>query len=253
MGMSRSGTSLTTSVVAALLGGGRPQTWRGSSKALSSDSANPHGYFERQDAVSLNYATIQALGYSWYTFPAEWASNPKALTAADASSSFRQRATAIVADMRNSSPTAPWVLKDVRFARTLPLWRQLVTGPTACLIPVRHPSEVAHSSKMSITNRELLWFNYMLSALVSARSLGCPTMLVPYHGWLSTAVSSGKPPPNLTSAEAQLESIFDFLKCAGLGGLPSVPPHAALRELVRPDDYHHRDSWQNPSSAKVHC
>lgn len=53
MGMSRSGSSLTTSIVAELLGG-HQSAWRGSGPAYPTDSANMLGYFERKDAVEVH-------------------------------------------------------------------------------------------------------------------------------------------------------------------------------------------------------
>ena len=251
MGMSRSGSSLTTSIVASLLGGG-PETWRGSGAALASDTANSHGYFERADAVSLNYRSfvlkLPGFGPSWTSFPLGWASDPRALVVPNESAAvqdFRSRAAKIVADMRKQSRGQPWVLKDVRFARTLPLWWPLVEPPSACLIPVRHPAEVAESSIMGSTE---LWRNYMLSALVTARTLGCPTMLIRYDQWLSDgAPDSGRSALNSTGARRQLAGVLAFLRCAGLQGLPREPPYAALAQLVRHDSYHHRTSLRDGS------
>ncbi|EOD21254.1 hypothetical protein EMIHUDRAFT_241442 [Emiliania huxleyi CCMP1516] len=64
MGMSRSGSSLTTSIIAAMLRNGSRSdetAWRGLGRALPSDSANPGGYYEREDVVRLNYATISSV------------------------------------------------------------------------------------------------------------------------------------------------------------------------------------------------
>ncbi len=225
MGMSRSGTSLTTSIVAELLGGGRVATWRGSGKALPAGAANPLGYFERQDVVDLNYRLLNVCNAStWYTFPADHAHRPLALDASSCRpAALRHRlalmdtARYITSDMQHH---APWVLKDVRFARTLPLWAPLLDRPL-CIIPYRHPAEVAASSSVP-SDRVAVWTNYMLAALSSARAVGCPALLVSYERWLSA-----------DSARAQLAELNTFLACSGVRELRATPPYEALARLVR--------------------
>jgi hypothetical protein len=204
MGMSRSGTSLTTSIIAALLrqGGHVDSSWRGGAGAYPTDRHNRNGYFERADAVALNYKYVFELtGRAWTQFPDDYAAFPHLLNfsapgLSSKGAGFRSRAAAIVSDMEKH---APWVLKDVRFARTLPLWWPLLREPL-CIIPYRHPLEVAASSQLhSIT----LWENYMTAALASVKALGCPTMLVSYADWLEPA-----------AARAQFESLYNFLRCA---------------------------------------
>lgn len=232
MGMSRSGTSLTTSMMSALLGGAA-EVWRGSGAPYPADRANPGGYFERQDVVRLNYDALRALGTPWHAFPSGFEDRPAPLHAANGSARFNAAARAIVADMGAHAHAARGraaVLKDVRFARTLPLWWPLLPRPLrplVCVVPIRHPAEVVDSSML---HSVVVWRNYMLSALVTARALGCPTALVPYDRWLH---------PN-GSAERQLSALHAFLRCAGIGGLPAVPPLRIARELVRPAAHHHR-------------
>ena len=54
----------------ALAGSRSDETaWRGLGRALPSDSANPGGYYEREDVVRLNYATISSVtGAGWTSF-----------------------------------------------------------------------------------------------------------------------------------------------------------------------------------------
>lgn len=204
MGMSRSGTSLTTSIIAALLrrGGDIDSSWRGSADAYPTDRRNRNGYFERADAVALNYKYVYDLtGSVWTHFPDDYAAHPHLLNfsapgLASKRVAFQSRAASIVSDMEKH---APWVLKDVRFARTLPLWWPLLREPV-CIIPYRHPLEVAASS---LLHSVALWENYMTAALTSTRAMGCPTMLVSYADWLEP-----------TAAKAQLESLYGFLRCA---------------------------------------
>ena len=81
MSMSRSGTSLTTSLVASLLGH-QPQCWRGGAAAYPTDHANRLGYFERNDVIRLNHATLTSLGSSWLSFPTNHVYSPQAWRAA---------------------------------------------------------------------------------------------------------------------------------------------------------------------------
>lgn len=162
-GMSRSGSSLTTSIIADLLGG-NSSSWRGSARPLPTDSANPLGYFERADVVSLNYRTLAAFGYLWTQFPRDHATLPATLGAwpsAAAREDFARDAGHIVRDMRRHEP---YVLKDVRFARTLPLWAPVLERPPLCVIPFRDPAAVAASSKVARPDGAL-WADYVLSAL----------------------------------------------------------------------------------------
>jgi len=215
MGMSRSGTSLTTSIIAALLradpnserrgaeqrGSDGDGAWRGGGPAYPMDTRNPHGYFERKDAVLLNYKYVQEVsGASWTRFPANYASHPTLLNFSSPKSApkralFEFSARAILSDMEKH---APWVLKDVRFARTLPLWWPLLREPL-CIIPYRHPLEVADSS---IIHSVALWENYLTAAIASTRAMRCPTMLVSYSQWLEPA-----------AAAAQFDRLQDFFRC----------------------------------------
>jgi hypothetical protein len=157
MGMSRSGSSLTASIVAALLGH-QPGCWHGSGVPLRSDTHNRLGYFERHDVVSLNHQLASAMsGHAWYSFPPDFAGKERSAARLARSSTaawrartgFDEKARRIVADM---DAYAPWLLKDVRFARTLPVWRPHLSSPI-CIIPYRHPAEVASSSAVRSVDR----------------------------------------------------------------------------------------------------
>ena len=234
MGMSRSGSSLTASVIAALLGR-QPGSWRGSGAALATNSQNRLGYFERADVVSMNHALAtriaQRSAVGWYVFPTDFAVRPRdylhegaAAATALWKSVHEPRARGIVADMEAH---APWLLKDVRFARTLPLWRPLLSRPV-CILPYRHPLEVQASSTVRAVDRLTLWRNYMLSAVVAAQEAECPIMFVAYDSWL-----------NATLADDQLIRLHSFLRCAGVPGLPQRAPTKLLGSIVRPEERHH--------------
>lgn len=141
------------------------------SRCAATDRRNRYGYFERMDVVSLNYQVLRTLAGSWTSFPAGFAQHPHALNysqrigskARETQVAFERRARAIVADM--TSRGLPFVLKDVRLARTLPLWEPLlrdsgitrlacgappiISEPSclscACRSPVSHCAALAYS------------------------------------------------------------------------------------------------------------
>jgi len=231
-GMTRSGTSLTTSTVAAMMNRGEA-SWRGSGPAYPTDRRNRFGYFERADVVSLNYQALRSVVGSWTTFAPDFAAQPRTLNWSSArahQASFESRARPIVLDMAKH---VPFVLKDVRFSRTLPLWEPLLLErglDVACVLPFRNPLEVERSS-VTGGDRLVLWTHYMLSALATARSV-CGverTHLVHYESWLHPA-----------PARKQSEALATFLACAGVPVIPNAA--AAARALVRPSEKHFNGS-----------
>lgn len=237
MGMSRSGTSLSTSIVAALLRGANPppSVWRGGGPSYPTDTRNRLGYYERLDVVRQNYDVLRKLVGSWTRFPPGCGDSPCALNFSRSSSSvrteFERRAAAIVSDM--AAHGTPFVLKDVRFSRTLPLWEPLFRARglrLACVLPFRHPSEVAKSSILSDTVR--IWRQYMLAALASARSV-CGrrrTVLVDYDTWFQGEARM----------RAQLTSLRTTLECAGIAVAgDAAAATEATRQLIRPTERHH--------------
>ena len=289
MGMSRSGTSLATSMIAALLGNGAETTWRGSSRAYPKDAKNPLGYFERADVVHLNYQLLRTLGTPWTTFQAGFVDRPFALNSSSWQSTrpggstfraaFEGQAEPILADMARH---APFVLKDVRFSRTLPLWGPLLAKRSgarysggssgsgssgsgssgsgssgsgssgsgsvprlACVIPFRDPAEVALSSHAasSALGRMRVWQAYLLAALASARAVRCPVLLVDYQRWFTSSATQA----------AQLNELHGFLSCAGLTSRDrtAIP---LLAKLVHPEQRHHISSAQKAAKpADVAC
>ena len=229
-----------------MLGGGTA-VWRGQSAAYPTDARNRLGYFERRDVVRLNYDTLRDIvgQAGWTQFASDFAAHPAILNfsagldrsrraaAGLKRAKFDARARPILADM--ASRRAPFVLKDVRFSRTLPLWapllRERAFGLTlACVVPFRHPFEVEHSS-ITGGDRIALWRHYMLSALTSARSV-CGTdrtFLVEYNAWFDAK-----------RAAAQHAALLSFLQCAGLP--IAAGPAAKSIELVHASERHHNAS-----------
>ena len=250
MGMSRSGTSLTTSIITKLLnpGGGDEKTvYMGSGAPYPADHANPNGYYERRDVISLDYGTLRTIEKgAWYNFPPGFAQHPTLLNysgspslAAHQRRAFEEKAVPILADMDKRQP---WVLKDVRFARMLPLWWPLLTSGAVCVIPYRNPLDVAASSILHSTR---VWENYMSAALATTAALGCPTALVSYHDWTSGDAR----------ARRQLAGLHAFLRCAGVPGLTAQPSPGVLEQAVLTSATHTRDtaSYQSQLSPSVRC
>ena len=201
MGMSRSGTSLTTSIITKLLnpGGGDEKTvYMGSGAPYPADHANPNGYYERRDVISLDYGTLRTIEKgAWYNFPPGFAQHPTLLNysgspslAAHQRRTFEEKAVPILADMDKRQP---WVLKDVRFARMLPLWWPLLTAGAVCVIPYRNPLDVAASSILHSTR---VWENYMSAALATTAAL-CA-------GWALTAAAFDSAAPGAAELPATL-------------------------------------------------
>lgn len=189
--------------------------------------------------MQLNYRALPELGIrSWVAFDDAFATYPRAINAsthmsAESKKKFEQKASSILRDMVSANQAqAPFVLKDVRLSRTLPLWapliRQRFSRQPVCLIPFRHPSEVALSSRMSHVDRVTLWKNYMLAALASARAVGCPTLLLDFDKWFASKAS----------ASGQLDELLHFLGCFGVIGERGALERARLLALVRRDEKH---------------
>ncbi len=132
LGMHRSGTSLAARVVAHL--GCHIGT---DSELIPSNSANPQGYYEREDVIELNKALLQEQGADWIA-PQSYASDSvsKKLDRA-----FSRKAGKVIRQLAESSPFA---IKDPRLVITLNNWKKVLSDPVY-LLCVRHPVEVAQS------------------------------------------------------------------------------------------------------------
>ena len=113
LGMSRTGTSTTTRLL-ALLG----LDLGGDERLLPADDRiNPKGFYEHYEIMRLNTALLRRLGGTWKAppaFPAGWVQ--------DASlDDLREQAAAILA--RDFASASLWGFKDPRTAMTLEFWR----------------------------------------------------------------------------------------------------------------------------------
>lgn len=200
LGMHRSGTSAATQLL-ALAGCGLPEN------LVTADEHNARGYFEPWRIAVLNDERLRAAGGAWddpFGFPYRPSPDDDA---------WRTRAASVLAE-EFGDVRAP-LLKDPRVSVLAPLWLPVFAdvGLTPlCVIPVRHPLEVAGSlAKRDGFHRDksiLLWCAYMLAA--ERYSRGLPRVFVAYDAlladWRAQAkrieAAHGRPLPRLDEAAA---------------------------------------------------
>lgn len=165
LGMHRSGTSALTRVL-SLCGVSLPR------QMIPAGERNERGYFESQAIWRHHEALLEEAGTSWFDpspLPPAWFDSP-------AAADWVERLAEAVRHEFGESRT--FVLKDPRICRLLPLWRRVLAEVGAeprCVLPLRHPNEVAGSLGRSegIAERHglLLWLDYMLTAERDSRDL----------------------------------------------------------------------------------
>lgn len=132
VGASRSGTSVTTSLLE------RVGLKLGKAGERQGGSAHPDGINEWNDVVRLN-------GKAW---PGKWSDIPRPLSAEVLSSGLVQDAAAILEKLVQDTDCQPWALKDPRFVVTLPLWARAASDAGlsfAVLLVSREPISNAES------------------------------------------------------------------------------------------------------------
>src|SRR5687767_14787797 len=113
LGMHRSGTSATTRVI-SLLGAHLPNN------LMPAAADNETGFWESHDIAVLNEEILASAGLSWDSFSAF----PQSWYASDSVQGFAQRALALL--HRDFSQSPLFVLKDPRFCRLIPFWRDVL-------------------------------------------------------------------------------------------------------------------------------
>jgi hypothetical protein len=225
LGMHRSGTSAATQLL-ALSGCGLPKD------LVPADDHNQRGYFEPWRVAVFNDERLRAGGGAWddpFGFP---------YRPLDDDEAWRARALALLTGQFDLD-SAP-LLKDPRLSILLPLWRPVLeqAGLTPlCVIPVRHPLEVARSLGKRdgfVTEKSvLLWCAYMLAA--EAYSRGLPRAFVSY----AALVEDWRP------QAARIEAAHG-------GSLPGLDAAASekISAFLSPDLRHHTGSGDfDPSSV----
>jgi hypothetical protein len=148
-GCHRSGTSYVSSLLSALVGWNRPGD-------LERTVDNPRGYFESTLLGPLNETLLAEAGFSWDRpplAPLSWSQGRYVMRAIENKSDFEAYA---LGDR--------WVDKDPRLSLTFPFYRHLLLKRVACVVPIRHPRDVAQSlflrDGFSVEKSCLIWFLY---------------------------------------------------------------------------------------------
>lgn len=173
LGMHRSGTSALTRVL-SLCGAALPR------HLIPASERNERGYFESQTIWRYHEQLLEEAGTSWHDpspFPPAWFATP-------AAEDWVQRMAEAVRHEFGESPV--FVLKDPRLCRLLPFWRRVLDAVGAeprCILPLRHPREVAaslaRSEGIADAHAQLLWLDYLLSAERDSRELPRSFVLFP--------------------------------------------------------------------------
>jgi hypothetical protein len=222
LGMDRTGTSLVASVLQALgarLGDG----------LMAPNEFNVKGYFESSEIVALHDQILEVLGLTWSTptfltrLQPEWWRQP-------ALQALKLQLKAILG--RQIAGEMPFVFKDPRTARLLPLWNDIfkeLAAEPVYVLAVRHPNAVAQSlfrrDGIEPLHAELLWVERYIDCLVYAGER--IAAIVNYEDWFEAAEETA------TRLSAKLGLALPD-NSADLG--------RAISTIVRPDLRHHAQS-----------
>lgn len=164
-GMHRSGSSALTRVINLL----------GVSVGLAEDlmppqADNPTGFWEVRAVARLNEAILASHGGSWQCRPP--GPIAESMTSSQgASASWTDKIASLVGRLRESGP-GPYVLKDPRFAWTMPLWES-VAPPDLIIVALRAPEQVCGSlSRRNAIGQEdaaALWLDYVSEAMSTGK------------------------------------------------------------------------------------
>ena len=211
VGMHRSGTSAVAGTL-GILGAQLPKD------LLGSNDFNPKGHFESLAVIALNDRLLEELGSCWYDIreigpTIGWTSWDQS----------RARFADVLQASFDCNPSAPFVLKDPRICRLLPLilasLRDLGATPYLVLC-VRNPLEVAQSLEkrdgISLRHGLTLWLRYMLDAEFYSR--GHPRVFIGFSEFLQDWRSAIKTieqrleivlPENTDSAAVAVDAFLD--------------------------------------------
>lgn len=191
LGMSRSGTSLTTRILDLagvylgprdeLLGGELHQlTGEGEEVVARAREANPEGFWEHYRLMRLNERILRALGGNWREPPAMepgWERSEQLAA---------ERAEAGARVEESFSGHDLWAWKDPRNSLTLPFWQRLIPE-LRYVICLRNPVDVAASLQrrdgIPPERGVELWLVYLAAALVNTSDR--PRLLVPYESYFA--------------------------------------------------------------------
>lgn len=161
LGMHRSGTSLVANIIQQMgVYLGTPENF------LSANFANPEGYFENKNIVSIHDSLLTAFGLSWNSpmpLPENWW---LAEAAQAASAELDKLISAEFGDC------ALWGWKDPRTCLLLPVWERVLQQRNInirYIVPFRNPLDVAKSLALlygfSLLDGLRLWYYYSITML----------------------------------------------------------------------------------------
>ena len=238
VGMHRSGTSLTTSLLESL-GVCLP------GELIEADAANPSGYYENQSIVSAQEQLLKDLGYWW---PTERASRgmPESVVKKQVYKDYVKWLTGDLEKLLNGSQNQI-AIKDPRTSLLIPAWKQAAHKLGLSLrivICIREPRDVCwslvcrdgDSVGMTWSRAQRLWMEHYKSLLRDLKDE--KAIVIRYESWLNPHI-----------ARKQLNSLANFIGVActheqqnivlnrirpdfNHGGLDNVPKtHKSLRRL----------------------
>lgn len=148
-GCHRSGTSYVSGLLSAVLRCERPAD-------LDITVDNPRGYFESTLLRPFNDDLLANAGYAWDRpplAPVFWQQGKYLLEAIKRKEEFSAYAL-----------STSWIDKDPRLSLTFPLFEHLLLKRVPCLVPLRHPLDVAASLRLrdgfSLDKGLFIWYLY---------------------------------------------------------------------------------------------
>ena len=219
LGMHRSGTSVTTSLLEPL------GVYLGSADDLRHPLVeDPHGYWEHRPLKAVSEGLLHRVGGDWHTplrFQTGW-------ERARRFDDLREHARELIEAIEDDHSIWGW--KDPRTCLVLPFWQPLLSNPhyVVCL---RHPIEAARSLErrdaLPLARGVRLWLAYTAAALTYTAD--APRLLVFYEDLLADP----------TGTLAALAAFLDRKVPKGAAGARVIPErrhHHAATEASMPVD-----------------
>lgn len=215
LGMHRSGTSAVTRLINMMDAYLCPENL-----LMPAHAANPKGYWERLDVVTLNDRILAAANAAW--------DRPTHFAIEHIDTATRAELDKEAQHILHTMDThRPWVLKDPRMCLTFPLWRPLLELPL-CIHVVRDPIQVARSlavrDQFSLSFGVDLWEKYHISALRAAQ--GLPQLCIAHDDLLRDPIGS-------------TEQLHAALSAHGVAGL-RLPQAQEITAFIDPTLYRQR-------------
>lgn len=190
---------------------------------MPGDVSNLSGYYENQDIVLAHDILLRGLGCRWDmvgTLPENWEQSQAADKA--------QETISEIIEHQYLNQDVPFVIKDPRMCRLMPLWKRLLNQlsiQTSLVFMLRHPMEVAKSLKernnFDLLQGHLLWLVHNREALAAGQDLD--HMLITFDQLLADPITTLASLTNLPI----------------LSNLDPYPYSQDLLQFTRPELKHH--------------